>query len=173
MANPRPSNIPQHWANQDIKLYHGTAKTNAEMIQSNGIDLSKANPKSDFGAGFYTTTSLQQASNWAWRQADRYHDEPIVLAYEISRELISKLDTLWFVSGNYEAEDFWSFVFHCRQARAGHGRVGTVLYYDCVVGPVAAFWLDREPMLNADQISFHTQKGLALLQKPILLAVKD
>jgi hypothetical protein len=165
MASPRPSNIPPVWENQDIVLYHGTTKTNAELIQANGIDLAEASPKSDFGRGFYTTTSLRQAKNWAWRQADRLRDVPSVLSYTISREEISRLDTLWFVNGNHDAEDFWAFVFHCRQGNPGHGRSGTMLYYDCVVGPVAAFWFDREPILNADQISFHTEKGLTILRR--------
>ena len=173
MGNPRPSNTPPLWENQDIVLYHGTTKTSADLIRANGIDLAQASPKTDFGRGFYTTTSLRQAQNWAWRIADEKKDEPMVLSYQIQREAIAKLDSLFFVDGSYENDVFWSFVFHCRLGNEWHKQDKTMLYYDIVIGPIAAFWKDRVAMLIAEQISFHTDTAIKLLVEAQTIGVKD
>jgi hypothetical protein len=173
MGNPRPSNTPPAWENQDIVLYHGTTKTNAELIQTNGIDLAKANSSTDFGKGFYTTTSLRQAQNWAWQAASKYDDKPIVLLYRLSRNSLASLDSLWFVSGDYDALDYWSLVFHCRTGNEGHKRGETVLYYDLIIGPVAAKWQQRSAFPNFDQISFHTTKAIHVLNNPQSETVED
>jgi hypothetical protein len=36
-------------------------------------------------------------------------------------------------------------------------------WYDIVSGPVAAFWKQRSPMADSDQVSFHTQGACKLL----------
>jgi len=40
---------------------HGTSAEYAQTIRTNGIDLSKGSPFSDFGQGFYMTTSKDEA----------------------------------------------------------------------------------------------------------------
>lgn len=40
-------------------------------------------------------------------------------------------------------------------------------YYDLVYGPVAAFWNQRMTIADADQISFHTTKAEAVLNKSL------
>jgi hypothetical protein len=53
------------WKNDPLKPYHGTDSLAAGMILRDGVDLRLGKPLTDFGAGFYTTTSLDQAMNWA------------------------------------------------------------------------------------------------------------
>jgi hypothetical protein len=70
------------------------------------------------------------------------------------------------VSGDYDNEDFWSLVQHCRQSKPkapnDHKRPPTG-WYDLVMGPVAAFWDQRVAMVEADQVSFHTKAGIDIL----------
>src|SRR5687767_7918377 len=114
MASPRPSNIPPIWENQDLVLYHGTLKRFAEAIIQNGIDLSKSQAKRDFGLGFYTTTILYQAEDWAWQALHGKNaladDVPAVLRYQVQRESLAKLESLWFIDAQRSNEDFWSFI---------------------------------------------------------------
>lgn len=53
------------WTNGSLTLYHGTDDRSASMIIKSRINLGLSNPLTDFGKGFYTTTSLHQATNWA------------------------------------------------------------------------------------------------------------
>lgn len=59
------------WSNGPVALYHGTDDLSAPSIISpswpmrHGVNLGKSNTLTDFGKGFYTTTSLHQAKNWA------------------------------------------------------------------------------------------------------------
>jgi hypothetical protein len=81
---------------------------------------------------------------------------PGVVEFRVSRDSLAGLDTEWFVLGNFDAEDFWSFVFHCRSGRSAHGRATNNGWYDVVVGPVAASWRQRVALQGYDQVSFHT-----------------
>jgi hypothetical protein len=71
------------------------------------------------------------------------------------------------VRGSFDADDYWSLVFHCRSGNPGHRRGGPVPFYDVVVGPVAAFWQQRLAIQDVDQVSFHTQPAIDLLAKSI------
>lgn len=57
--------------NDDLILYHGTDDKSAREIIAHGIDLSLCSPLTDFGRGFYTTTNLEQAKNWAVLKATK------------------------------------------------------------------------------------------------------
>jgi hypothetical protein len=69
----------------DVKLYHGTNYSSAINIITNGIDLSYSKPYLDFGAGFYTTPSIEHAEISAIRATRKYnaqhgtHDVPCVV----------------------------------------------------------------------------------------------
>jgi hypothetical protein len=87
---------------------------------------------------------------------------------------LDKLLSLHFVLGDYANEDYWSLVQHCRRSVPADpvgGRAAVIHdhrripggWYDFVSGPVAAFWGQRAAMNNADQVSFHTRAGVALL----------
>ena len=159
-----------------VELWHGCLKSDVKSIRK-GIDPTKGNPVSDFGRGFYTSTVKRQAREWAWK---RWADSkgklrgtggaPLVVRFRIPLEQLAVLDSLVFVVGNHEQDRFWSFVHHCRQSTTrivrAHGHPAHKApddWYDVVWGPVAAFWTQRVLMDSADQVSFHTTRGAAVL----------
>ena len=168
MTAQPPWATPIPWSNQDITLYHGTLDRNADAIVKSGVSLEYAKPGSDFGRGFYTTTLKRQSEAWAYAKADKAEgtskaDAAGVVEFILSRDSLVRLDCLWFVRGDFEAEDFWSFVFHCRDRQSGHGRDMDNGWYDIVVGPVTAFWKQRAALQDSDQISFHTNDAISEL----------
>ena len=154
---------PNPWTNQDILLYHGTVNRSALDILDR-IDLNKCRPAVDFGLGFYTTTLLRQAEAWAQLKAHQSGEPPAVVEFIVKRDHLATLDGLWFVRGTYDAEDYWSLIFHCRMGMPGHGRGAASLSpYDIVVGPVTGFWRQKAALLDYDQVSFHTNGAIGLL----------
>jgi hypothetical protein len=165
---------PEPWENKDLYLYHGTLDLHVKSIRK-GVNVERGALGRDFGRGFYTTTQLTQARSWAWQVAQDYNDSrrgsdpmaaPVVVSFRVNRDDLSRLDCLAFVRGDYEADDYWSLVHHCRLRRPGHGRhtypeLGE--WYDVVIGPVAAVWRTRLALADCDQFSFHTQAGADLL----------
>jgi hypothetical protein len=110
---------------------------------------------------------LAQAKSWAWllANAGRTPRQGAVVELTVHRDDLAQLQTLAFVRGHYSADDYWSFVFHCRQGASDHGRSGVNGgLYDAVYGPVAAFWMQRVAMADSEQISFHTPTGAACLR---------
>ena|SRR5438128_11872913 len=78
---------------------------------------------------------------------------------------LAKLEALWFVRAGSDADDYWSFVSHCRRGLAtaqGHGRPNSG-WYDIVVGPVTVSWWRQLTIHDSDQISFHSQNGANVL----------
>lgn len=77
------ASIPQE--NQNVVLYHGTDHKSAQQILLRGIELFAGRQKRDFscGKGFYLTTSLEDALNWAKSTTAR----PAILSFVVrSRE---------------------------------------------------------------------------------------
>lgn len=170
MTSQPPWATPSSWSNQAITLFHGTLAGSADSIVQNGVLLTGANPDADFGLGFYTTTLRRQAEAWAYVKvaeaaAGGQSVAPGVVGFTVERDDLARLDSLWFVRGEFDADDFWSLVFHCRTGGAGHGRGTKNDFYDVVVGPVAAFWRQRVALQGYDQISFHTCKAVDVLNK--------
>jgi len=64
-----------------LDLYHGTSLASAQAITASGIDPSRGHPYTDFGSGFYVTTSLAQAQ--AWANANYAGQSPSVIHYRI------------------------------------------------------------------------------------------
>lgn len=176
---PAPPWAPSRSAYQ--VLWHGCTDSDKDGIEQTGrIDLGRCAVNTDFGRGFYLTTLERQARQWAW---ERFYDSqakgekpkhPVILRFEVPRYAIpgdrfergmADLRSLAFVRGDYDNEDYWSLVQHCRQSVHPHAntherpRSG---WYDMVSGPVAAFWRQRVAMLDADQFSFH-EGGVDLL----------
>jgi len=157
---------PLIWSNQDVVLYHGTVDSVAPAIETGVIRVSRGRTHTDFGPGFYTTTLLRQAHTWAAQiAASKLGAKPAVIEIVVEREALATLETLAFARGDFHADDFWSLVHHCRKGATGHGRKSPNAYYDLVYGPVAAFWNQRMTIADADQISFHTTKAEAILNK--------
>jgi hypothetical protein len=79
-----------------------------------------------------------------------------VIEITINRLSLAYLEAIAFVRGDFDADDYWSLIHHCRKGALDHARVPPAQYYDVVYGPVAAFWNQRMVVADADQISFHT-----------------
>ena len=171
LLDPAPPWAPDR--SDHIVLWHGCTAASARNIDRNGIDLKLGKCDVDFGQGFYTTTVKGQARQWAWIRyydlspAQQLGDQPAVVRFKVERGALGRLASLSFVLGDYGNLDFWSLVQHCRQSLP-HGppndhRRPVHDWYDVVFGPVAAFWKQRVAMQGADQVSFHTQAGVELL----------
>jgi hypothetical protein len=77
-----------------MKLYHGTFTPDLKLP-----DLSKCRQKTDFGKGFYTTRSAEQARNWAILRKNRFRAEnAYIVEYEIDDVILS--------SGEYKIKHF-------------------------------------------------------------------
>ncbi|MGA2064170.1 MAG: hypothetical protein ABSG86_04345 [Thermoguttaceae bacterium] len=171
-------------------LWHGCTAADKDAIEKNGIDRACCAPNSDFGRGFYTTTLERQARQWAWNRFYKLQkgnrrnrtypvvpNYPVVLRFRVRRYSLGNpssaldrgladLESLAFVIGDYNNEDFWSLVQHCRRSTPtkihSHKKGGSG-WYELVSGPVAAFWDQRVAMDDADQFSFHEKRGIDIL----------
>ena len=165
------------WTNRPLVLYHGTTSIAASAISTpsnsgaHSIDLSLCSPKADFGQGFYLTTVLTQAEDWADRQF-RYLSRKtkestcaVVLRFEVDRNHLASLLSLCFVTDG-PSPDYRDFVEHCRNQMGPHLLHGN-RNYDVVFGPIT-LWPQRLVIKDADQMSFHTEAALEILRAPVL-----
>jgi hypothetical protein len=151
-------------------LYHGST----EIVEPPKIIVS--DKFLDFGYGFYTTTSKEQALRWAKIKKKRTKSTNAYLnIYEIDNSIFS--NQLFSILNFKEPSSEWlEFVIANRRGNAMHN-------YDFVKGPVANDTLYRiftiyesgvltlEETLNrlkinelSDQISFHSEKALENLK---------
>ncbi len=151
-----------------MKLYHGSL----QIVETPEIRLPKRTL--DYGSGFYTTTSINQAEAWVKRRMREDNvSKGYVNIYEFDENRISNVKSLIFNSPN---EEWLDFVMNNRTNKSfSHD-------YDIVYGPVAndrvyaAFALYEGGVLNkselikelktyvlVDQSLFHTEKSLQLL----------
>lgn len=147
------------WRNQKLVLYHGTVGVHVKSILKR-VKLMQWHDASDFGLGFYTTTSLLQAQRFAAYKSRRTGGPPVVVSFTIERSLLSKLDSLWFVRHANDADDFWQLVESCRTGETNRTKG---LVYDIVIGPVARDYESRLAWEQYDRVSFHTEQAFALL----------
>jgi hypothetical protein len=154
----------------------------ATNIISHGLDLSRCRVDADFGREFYTTMVKYQARQWA---RNRFHDpavsrirpnQPVILQFLLDRDDLAGLVSIGFVlGGRSETAGFWSLVQRRRQSTpsAINDHRGPVSlsdgtrWDDMACGPVATLWRQRVAMQDADQFSFHTPRGLRVLQRLI------
>ncbi|MDH2346813.1 DUF3990 domain-containing protein [Bradyrhizobium sp. SSUT77] len=158
------------WNNAPLVAYHGTDfrslssynPVKGQLLVGFTVDLDVCRPTTDFGKGFYLTTSLEQARNWANVKADRRRSKALILKFELDREWLASLDSLCFVLAD---TPFYNLVADCRGGIAPHQRPGSQQLYDVVYGPVT---LKGQTMVvqNADQISFHSDVAASALPEP-------
>lgn len=155
-----------------IKLYHGSSVGVAEPSVSVG------RTRTDFGQGFYTTTSFEQAARWAKIRAERDGSRrAVVSVYEFDENLLNKSDlAVSHFSG--VSGDWLNFVCYHRR----HKEAYVMHHYDLVMGPVAndnlyatislyengnlseeAAIVQLKTHTLFDQLSFHTQAALERL----------
>ncbi|MBR0573630.1 MULTISPECIES: DUF3990 domain-containing protein [Pasteurellaceae] len=151
-----------------MKLYHGS---NIEVTKPKLLTNQRL---LDFGAGFYLTSSLQQATRWAELKTKREQKgAPIVSVFEFDTELISELKVIRFECAD---EKWLKFVTEHRK------QISQLSDWDLIIGPVADD--NTMPVLNLyfdgilnedeaikrllpqnlkDQYTFKTTKALSLL----------
>ena len=104
-------------------LYHGS---NVEVREPQLLKIQRA---LDFGTGFYTTSDLSQACNWAQRTAKRRGSgQPTVTVYEMDDSAFDALRVLRFESADVE----W-----LRYVAANRKGTAESTAWDMVIGPVA------------------------------------
>lgn len=147
-------------------IYHGSL----DIVRT--PEIRRANRTLDYGSGFYTTTSLEQATMWVKRKMqEKKVSEGYVNCYSLN--LLHDLSLLKF---DMPTEEWLDFVMRNRTDKDfRHG-------YDVVYGPVAndkvyaAFALYEGGLLTkkglieelktyvlVDQYLFHTEKSLQCL----------
>ena len=154
-----------------MKLYHGShiEVKNPKIITSARVG--------DFGRGFYTTSSLEQARRWAQIRA-KQEDVPtgIVTIFEVP-DTIFENSELRIKTFEKADEEWLDFVLENRKNTEFEHE------FDLVIGPVANDRVyvclnmledglaDRETVIKklktyvlADQILFHTAKSLLFLE---------
>ncbi|MXO55281.1 DUF3990 domain-containing protein [Altererythrobacter gangjinensis] len=142
-------------------------------LDSFKVDLAKCKSRTDFGKGFYLTSSLDQAKNWAnvllhrllfRRRGEVIVDKAVVLEFVLNSEELAKLDNLWFVRPEH---NFHSFVARCREHDVWHKENKNSPPYDTVAGPVTLY--PQEQLVHdADQFSFHTSRAASILNTPTI-----
>ncbi|MCR5364134.1 MAG: DUF3990 domain-containing protein [Bacteroidales bacterium] len=149
-------------------LYHGSP----QIVSEPRILI--PNRTLDYGVGFYTTTSEQQARDWALRRLSN-KEHAYVNVYEFDESSAAQLKRLNF--SNPPGEEWVDFVYANRNQR------GFTHDNDLVYGPVAndrvyaAFALYEQGLLNKqelilelktytliDQMVFHTEAALKYLR---------
>ena len=147
-----------------MKLYHGSLEVVSEPR------IITPNRTLDYGRGFYTTTSYEQAEQWVRRRKGAQHPVGYVNVYELADVLPDEIKQLRFET---PTEEWVDFVMHNRTEK------GFEHSFDIVYGPVAndrvyaAFalyesnLLDKEGLIRelrtyelVDQFLFHTEQSL-------------
>ena len=152
-----------------MKIYHGSI----EKVEKPEIRILR-NRTLDYGYGFYTTTSYNQAKDWVKRRMDNTNAQKgFINIYELDENALDLLNCLIFKS---PTEDWVDFVMNNRTKKS------FIHDYDIVYGPVAndkvyaAFALyeggliDKQTLIIelkayklVDQYLFHTEKALEYL----------
>lgn len=148
-----------------MKLYHGSLE-----IVSNP-EIRTSNRTLDYGMGFYTTTSFEQAEAWVKRRIkEKNTDKGYINEYEFDKGVLDKFNSLIFENPTDEWVDF---------VMANRTNKDFIHSYDIVYGPVAndrvyaAFalyeggLLDKQTLIAelkvyklVDQFLFHTKEAL-------------
>ena len=155
-----------------MKLYHGSSA----VVSEPRIIPPIAGRTLDFGTGFYTTTSIEQARRWvALRQKRGEVSDGFVSSYEVSDAILSIPDLKCLVFQT-ASRDWLDFVMANREDPFA------VHDFDIVFGPVAndrvfatltlfeMGQLDADETIRrlktyrlVDQVLFHTEKALRQL----------
>jgi len=152
-----------------MKIYHGSI----DKVET--PEIRESNRTLDYGRGFYTTTSYEQAESWVRR---RMGEKKVTLGYisvyEFDEMALQNLNVLVFDS---PSDEWVEFVMKNRTQK------GYLHKYDLVYGPVAndkvyaAFalyeggLLDKKTLISelkaytlVDQYLFHTSESLQYIK---------
>src|SRR5262245_44114398 len=112
------------WMNGPLTLYHGCDLASANAIMDpnhptkHRIMLNLCKRRTDFGQGFYTTTNLHQAKNWANLRCKRLGANvstvPVasILQFSVDRDSLAGMKSLCFVTDgiNPGSSDYWDMI---------------------------------------------------------------
>ena len=152
-----------------MKIYHGSI----EKVEN--PEIRESNRTLDYGRGFYTTTSYEQAESWVRRRmGEKKVALGYVCVYEFDETALQDLNALIFEAPTDEWVDF---------VMKNRTQKGYVHEYDLVYGPVAndkvyaAFALyeggliDKKTLISelktyklVDQYLFHTAESLQYMK---------
>jgi hypothetical protein len=169
------------WNNGPLVVYHGTdsaalaaygSLVSSSPLPAFKVDITLCRPNTDFGQGFYLTSHLHQARQWANSRVRLSRlrgsaDQAVVLSFAIDRDLLASAEALAFV---IPTTDYWELVHHCRTGLAPHRRSGTKQRYDIVYGPLS-LWPRELIIHDCDQLSVHDQKFADQLPTPHILEI--
>lgn len=154
-----------------MKIYHGG------FSEISSPKILNPSHTMDFGSGFYTTTSFDQAKKWSLIKKDRFHyAKAVVSTFEMDNEIFKTPELKSKVF--HKADEEWlDFVMANRQD------IHFDYDYDVVMGAVANDnvyaslnlyedgFLSKKELLEelmawkyVDQICFHTEKSLKYLK---------
>lgn len=150
-----------------MRIYHGS------LVVIEAPEIRKPYRTLDYGAGFYATTSREQAEMWVRRRLNE-NDKAYINVYEFDESLMKDLKCLLF---DLPTEEWVDFVMKNRMQNSFEHD------YDIVYGPVAndkvytAFALfesgiiDKQTLISelktyklVDQYLFHTERALNSLE---------
>ena len=139
-----------------MKLYHGSL----EIVQEPRII--KPTRTLDYGTGFYTTTSYEQAEQWVRRRMTAQANVGYINVYEMDNASMYEMNILWF---DEPTEEWVDFVMSNRTLRNFEHN------HDLVYVPVANDRVYKEGLIKelktyklVDQMLFHTDKSLKYLK---------
>ena len=152
-----------------MRLYHGST------VIVKRPNVQKGRKATDFGKGFYTTTSLEQAMKWAVLKKNREQgSRAVVSVYEVPDDIFDSGFSVLRFSG--ATKEWLDFVADNRRGKDAQK-------YDLVMGPVAndqlyaTIRLYEQGIITADaaigmlkthklfnQLSFHTPRVTSLLK---------
>ena len=154
-----------------MKIYHGGfSEVSSPKILTPSHSM-------DFGNGFYTTTSFDQAKRWSLIKKDRFHyEKAVVTTFEMDNEIFKTTELKSKVF--HKADEEWlDFVMSNRQD------IHFVYDYDVVMGAVAndnvyaslnlyeEGFLSKKELLEdlmawkyVDQICFHSERALSYIR---------
>jgi len=160
-----------------MKLYHGS------RFGVENPDLQKCRSATDFGHGFYTTTSFKQAEQWAKIKQRRAKSKTAVVS-------VFDFDETLLHSSSYKVRHFEKATQEWLEFVIGNRRGTSTHNYDFVMGPVAndalyaTILLYEQGVLTAnaaieqlkthilfDQLSFHTEKALKHLKFKEIISI--
>lgn len=152
-----------------MRLYHGS---NVE-VRKPSLRLSRR--KTDFGRGFYTTTSAEQAEHWTTIKIDRAKSgRRVVSVFEVDDELLTNSELK--IREFHGPDEAWlNFVVNSRKGEqhdydlvfgpVANDKVFTVvnLYENGVIDAIAAI-SQLKAYKTYDQLSFHTERVISELR---------
>ena len=156
-------------------LYHGTA------ISHDMIDLNKGGDFKDFGRGYYLTSSLQQANDWATKKGSRslespqkcwiyaYSIQPIPETFKVRELLEYNVEWLNFVTAcRIDGTDTDFDIIYDRMADNQYKELTETIrnYGNKEISPEVALERIRfKSRRNRDQYCFKTERAIALLNR--------